>query len=223
MLTVLFIAADHREFAGLLPRLKAVERLRWPVDWARTGELNGRRVVLAANGPGPALAADAARQAVRRAAPDVLVSTGFCGALNPAFRVGDVFVPSAIQTEKRTYPAEWPAARGVLLSLDRVVQTAGEKRVLFARGADAVEMEAAGVAEVAAAAGLPLYAIRAVTDLANENFAIDFNRARRDDGHFSAMRIVAAGLRHPRELARLARRARMAARNLGEFIADCKF
>jgi hypothetical protein len=98
---------------------------------------------------------------------------------------------------------------------------------LRATGASAVEMEAAGVAERAAQWGLPFYCVRAVTDLAEESFGMDFNAALRSDGRFETMRILASALRNPvklfPELIRLRGRCQTAANALGEFIAGCRF
>ena len=96
-----------------------------------------------------------------------------------------------------------------------------------ATGAWAVEMEAAGVAERAALWGLPIYCVRAVTDLADESFGVDFNAALRSDGRFDTMRVLAGAMRSPvklfPELIRLRGRCQTAAKALGEFIAGCRF
>jgi len=88
-------------------------------------------------------------------------------------------------------------------------------------------MEAAGVADRAAARGVPFYCVRVVTDLAGEDMANDFNRALRPDGHFATMSILRETLRNPLvrvpELLRLRNRCIRAARVLGDFIADCRF
>jgi nucleoside phosphorylase len=116
---------------------------------------------------------------------------------------------------------------GVVCSIDRVAQTAEEKRRLRAGGAMVVEMEAAGVAARAEVRGLPFYCIRAVTDLAGETMANDFNAALRADGYFDTMVILRETLRRPLarlpELCRLRQRSVRAARVLGDFIADCRF
>lgn len=229
---MLLVAAERRELAGLAVRLRRKERLRWPVGWACAGEHQGRRLVLVAGGEGRVLASAAFREAAARSRPDAVVSTGFCGALDPALRVAEVFVARAIQGAGGCYPAveprvSRPVRSGVLTSADRVVRSAQEKYALRARGADAVDMEAAGVAEAAGELGIPLYCIRAVIDLAGESLAIDFNAARRPDGRISMAHVVAAAFRRPvallPELAMLARRSRLAASALGEFIADCEF
>ena len=91
----------------------------------------------------------------------------------------------------------------------------------------AVEMEAAGVAQRAQTLGLPFFCVKAVTDLAGETMANDFNAVLRSDGRFDTIGILASSLRHPwvrlPELFRLRSRSLLAARSLGEFIADCRF
>jgi uridine phosphorylase len=179
-----------------------------------------------ANGPGPALAG-AAVDAVKEHV-DVIVSTGLCGALDPVMAVGDIFVA----TEVNGVPARLPSAAGrfvsgPLVSVDRVITTAAEKRRLFERGARAVEMEAAAVQERARARGAAFYCIRAVSDVAEETFALDLNAARQEDGRFSVWQILGQALRRPStgipELIRLRRSAARATKALGEFFADCRF
>ncbi len=95
---------------------------------------------------------------------------------------------------------------------------------LAANGAIAVEMEAAGIAPRAERHGLPLYCIRAVTDLSGENLANDFNKALRLDGQFDTILVLKGSLRNPMvrlpELLRLRKRCVRAAHVLGEFFAD---
>jgi hypothetical protein len=224
---MLFIAAEAREFDGLLPLCSSVEALRWPLSWARSAKLNGRQVFLAANGAGPSRAAEAAEVARSKMPPanmKAVVSTGFCGALDPDLKVGDVFVATGIQVAGELVPVPTPQCSrthftGTVFSMDRVD--------LCSAGARAVEMEAAGVLSRVREWGMPFYCIRSVTDLANESFHIDFNAARTPDGRFSTPRILAAAIASPitvaPELIELKRRCATAAQSLGEFIADCSF
>jgi len=98
---------------------------------------------------------------------------------------------------------------------------------MFGSGASAVDMEAAGMLSLVREWGMPFYCIRSVTDTAEESFHIDLNAARLPDGRFSTPRILAAAMRRPiavaPELMELRKRCRIAARSLGEFIADCSF
>ena len=51
-------------------------------------------------------------------------------------------------------------------------------------------MEAAGVARASEELDVPFYCIRAVSDLADEDFANDFNESLMPDGRFSVLRLM---------------------------------
>ena len=232
---MLFVAAEARELDGLLPLCAAVEKLDWPLDFARAAQLNGRRVYLTANGAGPknaAKAVDFVRYELRNGELEGVVSAGFCGGLDPALKIGDVFVASSIQVGGQAETISTPRSQrkfalGTLVSIDRVAQTVEEKRDLCSAGASAVDMEAAGVYSRVREWGRPFYCVRSVTDEAHEQFHIDFNAARKADGRFSTSRILAAAILRPLtvapELMRLRSRCIKAAQTLGEFLADCSF
>ena len=223
---LVFVAADPMEFAGLRRHCARVAAASLPLAWSRTAELHGTPILMIANGTG----AKQAAQAVDVGAPgsSAVVSTGFCGALDPALAIGDIFVATSLGGVPIPAPRSCrPHSGGALASIDHVAQTAAEKRELHARGAAAVEMEASGVFARAQALGLPFFCVRSVTDLAGESFANDFNRALRADGHFGTMQILRSAIRRPAvrlpELVRLRRRCAIAAGTLGEFLADCRF
>ncbi len=184
-----------------------------------------------ANGAGSARAALAVEAA--QAAEDLkaVCNTGFCGALDPALDIGDVFVATGIRARGSEFTALRPVtsagySHGVLASIDRIAQTSDEKRLLRQSGAAAVEMEAGGAAAKASEFGVPFYCVRAVSDLASETFACDFNAALLDNGKFDMIRLFTSAIRKPRrfgELLRLQRRCETASRNLGEFLAGCEF
>ncbi len=232
MRTILLIAAEGREFAGLLRHCRGVARLPWRVDFARSAEVDGLRLLMVANGPGPKLAGEAMAVALCGSRPDAVVSTGFCGALDATLGVGDVLVASSVRRECEEYGAAVPLTSRAfrtspLISTGRVVGSASEKRLLRASGAAAVDMEAAAVAKRAGEAGLRFYCVRVVLDRADEGFCLDFEQLRSSDGRYSRPRILRAALRRPArslpQLIRLERRARVAARALGDFLADCQF
>ena len=129
MRTWLLVAAERREFDGLMKRLEASKKLDWPVEFAVESQFRGERWWMVANGPGR----EAVEQALEsRVEVSGIVSTGFCGALDPALGIGDIVEHG-------------------LVCADRVAVTAGEKAELRAKtGAAAVDMESAAVAEKAA-------------------------------------------------------------------------
>lgn len=225
---ILLVAADRMEFAGILARAAEVRQATVRVDFAREARVGAHEMLLVANGAGWKRAG-AAVDAAAGFGADVIVSTGFCGALEDGIEVADVVSGTEVAGAGKRWPCAAVAARrsGVIASIDHVAQTALEKRKLGAGGACAVEMEAAAVAERAAGLGLPFYCVRVVTDLACETMENDLNGALRADGHFDTMFILRGVLRHPTvrlpELLRLRRRAIRAAQALGEFIVGCRF
>lgn len=217
---ILFVAAEAMEFEGVLERASGVRPATVSAQWARECRLGEHDALLVANGAGTKRAAAAARAGIETWRPEAVVSTGFCGALDPSLGIGSVVIGT-------DGPAAGEAARGVIRTVDHVVRAAEEKRKLRASGAVAVEMEAAGVADCARERGLPFFCVRAVTDLAGETLANDFQAALREDGHFDTIKVLAGALRHPSqrvpELLRLRRRCKHAARALGDFFVVCGF
>jgi adenosylhomocysteine nucleosidase len=229
---LLLIASSPMEFRLCGAEWHSARRLEIGADWVRALRLGAHDVLAVANGAGPLRAASALDAAADFFPPDAVISTGFCGALDPALSLSDVVVATAVVSADGRYgalPVSSPTLHhsGVVCSIDRVAQTAGEKLRLRAAGAMVVEMEAAGVAARAQSRGLPFYCIRVVTDLAGETMANDFNAALRADGHFDTMVILRGALLRPLarlpELCRLRQRSVRAASVLGDFIADCRF
>jgi hypothetical protein len=233
-LPVLAVAAEPLEFRGLLRHARQVRPLRWPLAWAREAVIGSRRWILAAHGPGPRLARAAAETALDRASGRAAVlSTGFCGALDPALPFGAIFAAREVldASTSRRYPAALPSSAppfhdGLLWSQDRVAVSPGDKAALRTSGAAAVDMEAAAVAAEAFRRNAPFYCIRVVSDPAAEPLPLDFNRLRGPDGRFSRFHITFAALRHPSSLIpliRFGRRCRLAAGILGDFLVACRF
>ena len=202
MNTWLLVAAEAREFAGLLKRAESWKPLDWPgTQFAREMIWKDRRWLLVANGPGARLV-NQALETKRNV--DGMISVGFCGALDPALRVGDI-------VQDKVY------------TLDRVAITAAEKRELRAQtGAAAVEMECATVEAKARDWGVPFRCVKVVSDPAAEDLPLDFNKYRNAEGRFSRGRIAMAAVAQPWKIPALMRfdkTCRIAADKLGEFLA----
>jgi adenosylhomocysteine nucleosidase len=224
MTTWLMVAAEAREFQGILKRASDVRALPWPgAAFSREAAWKHHRWFLIANGPGPRLV-ERALDRKNGGKPDVdrVLSIGFCGALDPALRIGDIVVsgevPKGLQAS---------FVQGAVVSVDRVAFTAREKCDLRAStGAAVVEMESAAVAQKARDWDVPFGCVRVVSDVAGDDLPLDFNQYRDADGRFERTRIALAALGRPftvlPRLVRLDRDCRRAAERLGEFLAHCE-
>ena len=224
---VLFVAADARECRPFIAHWTEVVDPGLPVHWARAGKWKGRKCVMIANGAGVARA-----RAAVAAVPDAMTvcSMGFCGAVERSLAIGDVFVATEVRNGRGRWRALRPrgpaAVEGPLQTVHHIVDKVSEKSRIRATGCLVVEMEAAAVARASEEEGAAFYCVRAVSDLAGEDFLNDFNACLKPDGSFDTARLVGAAMASPRrlmELIRLARRTSRAARNLGDYLARCEF
>lgn len=232
MKTWLLVAAERREFDGLRKRLTGTAEMRGlDVKFACEGTHKGERWVMIANGPGRELASAAVSDAVVREVrlENIvgIISTGYCGALDPRLQVGDIVVADIVSDETHL-SSDRAFARGAVTTQDRVAVRATEKRALHEQtGAIAVDMEADAVQKRAHELGVRYGCIRVVSDAAEEDMPLDFNRYRNADGNFSRLRIAFAAMARPFSvmpaLLEFDRRSKQASLTLGDFLADCRF
>jgi len=163
---------------------------------------------------------------------DICISSGLAGALRSEYQLGDVLVARGVQaiSWKRVVAsdgrlvqlAEEHGARAVnsFYSADRIISLASEKRELGML-ADAVEMESGEVLYEAAAFGAKGIAIRSISDVADEDLPIDFNKVTTPTGEVSILRILGEVARHPLSMPALVRfgnQSRVAAEKLAAFL-----
>jgi adenosylhomocysteine nucleosidase len=197
------------------------KQIVWPgAKFACEAEWRGDRWWMLANGPGEALVLDALKE---KKHVDGMISTGLCGALDPALGLGGVVVSGEVHVE-----AAAAFVRGGVHSIDHVAATAAEKRTLRSQtGAIAVDMESGAVEKKAAEWDVPYLCIRAVSDRAGDTLPLDFNRYRNARGDFSRTRIALAAIARPftvmPQLMQFDRNCRRAVDALGDFLADCRF
>jgi adenosylhomocysteine nucleosidase len=240
-MAILLVGAEADELKPFANRLMGLRQLKWPLRYAAEGVLQGRRILLAANGAGPKLAAQAVETAIRAVTAaelsasrlEAVVSVGYCGALTPEGREGQIIVATEVLdgADGERYPCRLPQEAGYryqsgpIISQDCVANSCSEKEQLAKTGAVAVEMEAAGVAARTKRADLPFLCIKVVTDRADESFGLDLNAMRSPDGRIARGKIGVYALAHPKfipELLRLKRRAEGAAKALGDFLVSCR-
>ena len=141
-----------------------------------------------------------------------VISFGVAGGLAPQLRSGACVVGSAVISGSIRMPTsrEWSqkllqtipdAVSGILLGVSAPVAHPDEKRELYERtGAIAVDMESHIVASVSAAQGLPVAAIRVITDPATRTLPASAVAAMRPNGTTNIGAMIRSVLMRPREL-----------------------
>lgn len=190
------VAAMPQEIAPVLARIKGFRQdtlagrnlYRFPVD--------GRPVFMIESGMGPDHAAAATRALIAHAAPEALVNFGFGGAVLPGLEVAELVLAERVfhldGDTLRELPPPDPALAtlasehcckvGVQLRRGGFVTSSAIKnkremasRIGAATPLPLLEMETAAVLAEAQEAGIPLFALRSVSDAADEElgFAIE--------------------------------------------------
>ncbi|MEP7363035.1 MAG: hypothetical protein ABI972_07260 [Acidobacteriota bacterium] len=216
-ITVLMVAAERREFSGFAGKLEHLRTLDWGLDYSAEGIRGGTHFLMAANGAGAKLALLAAGRAVAHVRPHLLISAGYCGALAPHLRIGDIV--ACRQAEGQP---------GEILGVDQIVTSAADKLRAFKQTtAAAVDMESHALARFAHERNIPFRIIRAVSDEAHEDLGLDLNRARDADGRIRDLSVLQLALLRPWSglpaLIRLASNASFASQKLGDFLASTRF
>jgi adenosylhomocysteine nucleosidase len=179
---------------------RAVDRVAWrgPGLVFREGTVAQARVAWCVSGVGGAAAARAATLMLAGHRPRRLVAAGFAGGLDPALPRGCIVRPTAVTTEMAgprfqlaRVAAAADAAEHLVVSVSEVVATVAAKRALAARtGAAIVDMETQAIAAVAAAAGLPCFGVRVVSDDAAQNLPAEVAALARPQSVFHRLGAV---------------------------------
>lgn len=148
-----------------------------------------------------------------------LISFGVAGGLDPDLPPGTCIVASEVVSGSTRIPTDtgWSrkltdtipdAVAGPIVGVPAPIAHAGAKRALHQRtGALAVDMESHIVAGVAAAHGLPVAALRVITDPAERTLPRAALAAMRPNGTTDILAVLGEVLRRPRELPALMRTA----------------
>ena len=163
---------------------------------------------------------------------DLCISTGLAGALDPNLKPGAIVVARTAETldqackcESDAHLLALAAASGaravdVFLTSETIVATAAEKETLRVSGS-VVEMESSYILSVARRAQLPVVAIRAISDAADEDLPVDFQRIADSRGHLKVGELLKELALHPHRLPLLlqfGRQSRSATFALADFL-----
>ncbi|HKI68014.1 MAG TPA: hypothetical protein VKA67_00375 [Verrucomicrobiae bacterium] len=176
------------------------------------------------------------------APPDLVLTCGFAGGLNPELQSGDVVfeIPSCSsrgnEAQKQIGDQSEPPHVGCYKKLiatgakpakffcaDRIATTAVEKKKLRDEtGADAVEMESEAIHAICREREIPCATVRVISDTADEDLPLDFNKLAKPDLNLDYGKLLAAVARSPGKipaLLRLQKQTRAAAENLSAVLA----
>jgi adenosylhomocysteine nucleosidase len=180
------------ELGGLEDLLSGVIVTRGSEFVARVGSLPGRGIAVFESGMGRSRAARAAELLIAGHRPAWVISTGFAGGLSPELRRGDILMADSVaepgggrlSIDLRVSRGALAASPGVhvgrLLTVDRIVTRADEKRALGqTHQALAVDMETWAVAEVCRQQKVRFLAVRVISDPVDEELPSDLGRLLR--------------------------------------------
>lgn len=175
------------------------------------------------------------------------ISSGLAGALRPDYSIAQVLGAREVASEglrsERIEPNESddsgdhrviPASAALLgfaadsgasivsrfYTADRAITRADEKKFL-GKNADAVEMESFDILTSATGSGVPAVAIRAISDVWDEDLPLNMNEVFSDEGQLSIPRVVGQVALHPQSvpgLVKLGQQSRRAAEALAQFL-----
>ena len=158
------VAALQREVSGLIQGSKRIER---DCEGRKFTFFEREEMVIVCGGIGLEAARRAAEAVIALYHPKLVQSVGFAGALQPGLRVGTIMVPAVVLDARDGSRAEIAGGSGTLVTFMNVASPQQKSKLAQAYGAQAVDMEAAGVAAAAHAHGIAFCAVKVISDPMN--------------------------------------------------------
>ena len=126
------------------------------------------------------------RRFLESCSPELVLTCGFAGGLNPELKLGDIIYESGKRKAESGNLEERLLAAGAkpakIFCADRIATTAMEKwQLCVDTGADAVEMESAAIHAVCAEKNISCVTVRVISDTAHEDLPLDFNALSKPD------------------------------------------
>ncbi len=137
------------------------------------------------------------------APPDLVLTCGFAGGLNPDLELGDIIFETSDET-LRAKLLGVGAKQLKIFCADRIATTVAEKKKLRAEtDADAVEMESAAIHAVCRERGIPCATVRVISDTATEDLPLDFNALSKPDKNLNYRKLFLAIAKSPGKIGAL--------------------
>ncbi len=224
-----FVALKE-EFDPLARRLEGCRSYRRESLRYTVGFLAAKPIAICRTGIGRQNAVRKSRALLGHVRPRAILVTGFAGGLAPGWTAGDCLVASRItdvparETENLvaaelpswdapedlveralSLPHEHNVRAGHLVSVERVLRTAGQKAAVgTALEAQAVDMESSGVLSVSAPEGIPTLCVRVILDDQDFELPLDFGKIMTPEGELDRLKTLIAVGSRPHKWSRLA-------------------
>ena len=228
------VAAMPMEVDDLISALKKVRKYQSVAVPVIEGEYAGKIVAVAVTGMGRPAARRGADVLIAGHRPRWLISAGFAGALNPAYSRNDLIVAREVTDREGSSflvdsPPEMGAsvqhARGRLITVDRVVLSAVDKREMHRLyQADLVDMESSAVAAVCQEKLVRFLSIRVISDDAHHDLPHEVAAIMNPSGVYRVGATLRSVWRRPssvKDFWKLYEHSIEAAGRLSKFIMRC--
>jgi len=145
------------------------------------------------------------RSFLAASSPELVLTCGFAGGLNPDLKLGEVVFELPIANAKLSTRLLAAGAKpATFFCADHIATTVAEKTKLrYETRADAVEMESAAIHAVCAERGIPCATVRVISDTASEDLPLDFNALAKPDKSLNFGKLFLAIAKSPGKIAAL--------------------
>jgi nucleoside phosphorylase len=173
MIAVTFaLRAESSAFLSKIRHKSLVDRNGIMVN---RGEINNRPIEVLHTGVGEKICRQRLEKFFTDRQFDLLISSGFAGALNDELQVGDLLLARNFSTielsARRSALSNLPVRLADLLTVATLIDSSDERnKIARTSGAAAVDMETEFIARVCAEHAVPLLSLRVITDTPCESF-----------------------------------------------------
>lgn len=149
-------------------------------------------------GMGNLNAENAVRSFFQQQKPELVLTCGFAGGLDPELTLGTVVFDENQAAGLGIILEKLCAKRVKFFCASRMIITPAEKRSLREKtGADAVEMESGSIRALCSERHIPCATVRIISDTADEELPLDFNLLMAQDNSISYARLGLTLLKSP--------------------------
>jgi adenosylhomocysteine nucleosidase len=178
------------------------------------GNIDDREIEVLHTGVGEKVCREQMEKFLYDQQSELLISTGFAGALDDQLELGDLLLAKNFSTidlsGRRSSLSNLAIRMADLLTVSALIDSSDERnKIARTSGAAAVDMETESIARACATHGLPLLSLRVITDTPREPFPAPPNilfDMKQQRTHMTALAIFF--LAHPNRLPRLVQFAR---------------